>query len=195
MSRVLFMCLDASVASLALIPIFLFLNRHRFHDTPKTIRYWILSFYLCAVYAVAGLPTVIDTRFGPNFNLKPFAYMFSDPTNFLNVLLFIPLGLLLPLYWVRFRKLLPTFFFGLCSSLLIELLQMFTSRATDVNDLMTNLLGTLLGWLIARLVLRIFPGYPSGRKTSDLYLICGISFLVMFFIQPLLVHFLFPSLL
>lgn len=195
MSRVLFMGLEASVASLALIPIFLFLNRHLFQDTSKALRYWILSFYLCAVFAVAGLPTVTYTRFGPNFNLKPFAYMFSDPTNLLNVLLFVPLGLLLPLYWMRFRRFLPTFFFGLGTSLFIELLQMFTSRATDVNDLMTNLLGTLLGWLIARLVLRIFPGCPSGRKTGEVYLVCGVSFGVMFFIQPLLVHFFFPFLL
>ena len=92
--------------------------------------------------------------------------MFSDCKNsLLNVLLFVPLGFFLPLFWKKFSAFGYTLLFGFCTSLLIELLQIFTFRATDVNDLMTNTVGTVLGYLLARIVLKLFPGTePSADK-------------------------------
>lgn len=195
MHRILFMCLDAALAAVFLVPLFLILNRRYFRSRRKTFCYLLLAVYLCGVYAVVGLPTVNYIRFDPNFNFVPFAYMFSDFTNsFLNVLLFLPLGGLLPLFWKDFKKFLPTVLFGFCTSLLIEVLQLFTLRATDVNDLMTNTLGTVIGWCCARCLLRLVPGIVPGWKTKEVFVVCGAAFAVMFFAQPFLAELVFPFL-
>lgn len=187
MHRVISMCLEAAIASVVLIPVFLVLNQRCFRDRTRTVCYFIFAVYLAAVDSVVGLPDITYIRFDPHLNFVPFAYMFSDFQNsFLNVLLFMPLGFLLPVFWKNFKKFHWTVLFGFCISLLIEVLQIFTFRATDVNDLMTNTLGTFLGWFIARILLWLAPGITPGWKTKDVYIVCGVTFAVMFFVQPFL---------
>lgn len=187
MSRIAAMCLEAGIASILLVPAFAVLNRHSFHDRNRTILYLLFALYLAAVDAVVGLPNIRYICFQPNINLKPFQYMFSDYTNsFLNVLLFMPLGFFLPVLWQTFRKISWTALFGFAASALIEVLQLFTFRATDVNDLMTNTLGTVLGWGVARIAARFVPGLQPQQDTKDVYLVCGVAFATGFFLQPFL---------
>lgn len=187
MRTLFFWGLDGAAAAVLLLPIFCFLHKRCFHDTKKTISYFLFSLYLCAVYVVVGLPDIRYIRLDFNINLTPFAYMFSDyRSTSLNVLLFVPLGFFLTVLWKSFRKIHFTVLFGFCTSLLIELLQIFTFRATDVNDLMTNTVGTLLGWCIGMLALRLIPGLTPGEDTRNVYAICAITFGVMFFLHPFL---------
>lgn len=187
MHRVLSMSLDAAIAALALVPLFLILNRRLFHDLRRTAYCLFFAVYLCAMFAVAGLPDIRYIRFDPRFNFVPFAYMFSDHTNsLLNVLLFVPMGLSLPILWKHFSPAWRTVLFGLCTSLLIEVLQIFTYRATDINDLMTNTLGTLAGWSLGALILQRFSNLTPGENTGEILPVCGTAFAVMFFIQPFL---------
>ena len=186
------MCLDAGIAAVVLIPLFLILNQYYLKNTKKTVNYLIFAVYLSGMFAVVGLPDIRYIRFDLNFNFVPFAYMFSDFTNsFLNVLLFVPMGFFLPVFWKHFAPLWRTGLFGLCTSLLIEVLQIFTFRATDVNDLMTNTLGTLIGWLIAKLVLHFCPAIAPGENTKEVGVVCGTAFAVMFFLQPFLANWVF----
>ena len=71
-----------------------------------------------------------------------------------NVAAFVPLGFFLP--WL-FRRLRPFFPFLGCTVLIIlviELVQLFTLVGScDVDDLILNLPGALLGWAAARLIL------------------------------------------
>lgn len=187
MQRVFSMCLDAAIAAVVLIPLFFLLDLHRFHNGVRSSLYCLFSLYLCGMFAVVGLPDIRYVRFDPNFNFVPFQYMFSDFDNsFLNVLLFLPLGLCLPLFWIPYQKLHRTVLFGFGASLFIEVLQIFTYRASDVNDLITNTAGTLVGWILARLFLRCNSRIHAGENTKDLSCICTASFGVMFFIQPFL---------
>ena len=74
----------------------------------------------------------------------------------LNIALFVPLGVLLPLLWKPFRKWYAALGAGFGVSLLIELAQLFTgSGMCDVDDLFTNTLGAMLGWCAAMLVLAL----------------------------------------
>lgn len=187
MHRIISMCLDAAIASVVLAPIFLVLNRYYFHNTKRSFLYFLFSVYLCGVYAVVGLPDIQYIRFDPHYNIVPFAYMFSDFRNtYLNVLLFVPLGFSLPVLWKNFKAFHWTVLFGLTMSVLIESLQIFTFRATDINDLMTNTLGTVLGWIIGRGFLEVMTSIRPGWKTKEVYVISSIAFGVMFFFQPFL---------
>ncbi len=179
--------LDGAAAAVLLLPIFCLLHKCCYHSIKKTTWYFLLALYLCAVYVVVGLPDIRYIRLDFNINLTPFAYMFSDyRSTLLNVLLFVPLGFFLPVLWKRFGKVWWTVLFGFSTSLVIELLQIFTYRATDVNDLMTNTFGTLVGWCIGRIVLRLIPGLKPEEDIQNVFAVCAISFGGMFFLHPLL---------
>ena len=77
-------------------------------------------------------------------------------TNFLgNLLAFLPLGLFLPLLFRRQRGFWLFLLTAIAVIVLVELLQLFTRRgALDVDDLLLNLPGAILGWLLWRLGIR-----------------------------------------
>lgn len=71
-----------------------------------------------------------------------------------NLFLLLPLGLFLPILWTMFRDLRKTVFMGLGVSVAIELLQFISSylglgiRSTDIDDLILNTLGIVIGYVI-----------------------------------------------
>ena len=65
-----------------------------------------------------------------------------------NVLVFLPLGLLPPLIWKKYRSFLHGLLPGFLFSLSAECLQYFTGRSVDIDDLLLNTLGAALGWLV-----------------------------------------------
>ena len=68
-----------------------------------------------------------------------------------NVLLFCPLGFLLPLLWEKYAKWWKTLAAGAGLSVLIECTQLFLIRGTDVDDVLLNSLGALIGYGAYRL--------------------------------------------
>lgn len=68
-----------------------------------------------------------------------------------NVVLFIPAGWLLPRLFRRFQKFFPFFFSAVGIILLIETAQLLTLLGKfDVDDILLNLLGMVLGFLLWR---------------------------------------------
>ena len=63
----------------------------------------------------------------------------------LNLLLFVPLGVLLPLLWNNHGA-LQNVVCGFLLSMLIECSQLFNHRASDINDLLMNTIGICLGY-------------------------------------------------
>lgn len=91
-----------------------------------------------------------------------------------NVLVFAPFGLLLPAIWSRLARPWRMVLAGLCFSGAIELSQSAVSlllgywyRMTDVDDVLLNVCGVLLGFAVFVLLRRRFqrPG-PSARPES-----------------------------
>ena len=187
MNRTLLAFFEACVSAMFFIPALAWLHRKRFHDLHKAVRYGTLAFYLSAIYSLAGLPQILYCSFDANCNFQPFLYMFSDwRSTGLNVLLFVPLGMMLPLLWADFRPLWKTLLAGFGISFFIETLQLFSLRATDINDLMTNTVGTILGWCLGRLVMKLFPSIRPSWKTKEMAVVFGVTFAVMLLAQPFL---------
>lgn len=77
-------------------------------------------------------------------------------TYLLNVIMFVPLGCIVPLLWKEYRNAKDILKIGFMCSLSIEFCQLFNRRTSDIDDLIMNTLGTLIGfgiWYILRKVL------------------------------------------
>lgn len=75
----------------------------------------------------------------------------------LNIAMFVPLGVLLPLASPRFRRWNLTLAAGLVVSLAIETLQFLTGRGqADVDDLFCNVLGAMLGFCLCLIALNLW---------------------------------------
>ncbi|MFL6562606.1 MAG: VanZ family protein [Bacillus sp. (in: firmicutes)] len=71
-----------------------------------------------------------------------------------NIIGFMPFGFILPLLAKKFQKLRPVTLFTFCLSLTFELLQLiFEFGSFDVDDLILNTLGGILGYLPIKLVI------------------------------------------
>ena len=69
-----------------------------------------------------------------------------------NVVMFVPLGALLPAANGKLRKFFRTFFLGLGLIVAVEVLQLFTLLGScDVDDLILNLCGVVLGYALWKL--------------------------------------------
>lgn len=82
----------------------------------------------------------------------------------------------------KYKKCCPA---GIVATSFIEISQLFTGRATDIDDIITNSIGTLIGYFTVRFVTENFTKRTlSDSKINDFYLICGSVGVIMFFLQP-----------
>ncbi len=186
MGRIFSMSMEIIAAFVILIPILFLYHRMFFHNGKKTLAYIIFMLYLATMCLLVGFPNIAGIKMVFSFNFIPLKGMLSDITSsYLNVLLFIPLGALVPCLWSKYRSIMKVTALGFVTSLGIEVLQIFTLRATDVNDLITNVAGTVIGYLVSRVFIKKIPQLDSlGTKEGELYLLYGTVAVVMFFIQP-----------
>lgn len=141
----------------------------------------LMYYYLCIMlFNIVGIPTLSEyvrmsglgeAFFNPNINIIPLSDGFS--LGFvLNIFLFIPLGFLCPLISRTFERAGYTLFIGFGLSFFIEIIQLFTlHRATDIDDLLTNVIGTIAGYLCFRLMakLRIVKLHSNDRTEERDY--------------------------
>lgn len=79
-----------------------------------------------------------------------------------NILLFVPVGIFLPLLFGNLRRFWPLIWRVAVISVVIEILQLFTRvRATDTDDVILNVLGAVVGLLVFRGM------YAAGRKSAS----------------------------
>ena len=177
--------LCGAMVSLPLVLIYIFVV-----DRERAKRKWgwmaLLTLYLNAMYIVIGVPGVQYIVWDPTLNLIPFQdFSTSNIMGMvLNMVMFAPLGFLLPAYFERYRHWGRTLAAGFLTSLTVELIQLFTFRATDVDDLIMNTLGTLVGFLIAKLIFRHRTALYRGRKDwLELIVVNAIILLVIVFVR------------
>lgn len=130
----------------------------------------IIRFTFCPFGTVDGKiqPLLFDAeRILPfRINLIPFVYLFDYETvreimlNLVgNSLMFVPVGIVYPIVYKKLNTHVKVIAAGIGFSLAIELLQLlFFDRVSDVDDLILNSLGYVLGYLIYLLVKRIKTG-------------------------------------
>lgn len=146
---------------------------------------FIFLFYLYLVIDVTGVGTLEDLFSYPELirageiNLVPFQAGVGT-LNILNIIMFAPLGFLLPLIWPQCRKLSSTVLLGFQFSLMIELLQLFNRRATDIDDLLMNTIGASVGFVLWLLYQKLFKTTPKQIhsftiREPQVYLILSLA--------------------
>ena len=186
MHRIYSALIEIVAAAVFIIPIWCIYNKLYFRSWKITILYMVFGFYLTAVLALVGFPNIMSLKVELTVNIIPFVYMINDFSNAcLNVLLFVPFGFFLPVLWKEFRNAKKVFIAGFAMTSFIETSQIFTGRATDIDDIITNIAGTLIGYFIAY---RFTGGFTrrmvKNSKKNDFYIICASVVFIMFFFQP-----------
>lgn len=132
----------------------------------KWVPTMIFGFYFAVMVAITFLSRESGSRSGV-VDLKLFStWGINDRNNAFvieNVLLFIPYGFL---YGWNFERtcFLKCTLLGAVTSLGIECLQLVTGRGFfQIDDILTNMLGTVLGWMVFRL-LHFYDMRTTGSK-------------------------------
>lgn len=160
----------------------------------KRFMVFLFAIYAIAVFSAVGMPTAYDLQVNFNFHLIPLIDIFHGSMEYvrntiLNVLLFMPMGFLLPVIWQEYHSAKKTVWMGLAVSTIIELSQIFTFRLTDIDDLLTNTLGTFLGYYCGKKIMFKLPVVSINTKDASIkheaVLVLGAVFLIAFFLKPL----------
>ncbi|PAF28639.1 VanZ family protein [Paenibacillus sp. 7516] len=164
------------------------------HARVSTVRYTSKQYLLMLTFAIYMLGVLhfvffpIDVNIGIYANQTPWyknlqwvPLLTADAPSFLlNIVLFMPLGFLLPLLKPSVDSIRKAAAVGLMLSFTIEILQLViritlgNGRSTDINDLIANTAGSVLGFVILGLLIRliglnlILPWAMRGHKRSTM---------------------------
>lgn len=178
--------LDYEFFYIICIPIYIFFLlflKYRKTNIKKLIFISIFYFYIISLLAVTIFPIPIQwlkeiKDFWDNTNnFVPFASIFGILSNnnldlFVkvkqilgNIILFIPMGFFIPLIWekINFKKAL---IFGVLISFLIEFTQFtislilwFSYKVTDIDDIILNTLGFIVGFILYKNFYTVYKKY------------------------------------
>ena len=143
-------------AVLVLLYLFIFFKKWRIKGRDRLLVNTLMYAYLSLVLfftmmpVITSIPFILDHPYKP-MNLVPFIDVTLGRGDFfrqvgLNVVMTLPFGFLFPLTQKKKAKIGLTVFSCFLMSLGIELLQPFFDRSADVTDLITNVIGGVLGY-------------------------------------------------
>ena len=159
-----------SVIAITLRVTYLFKYRKKFHVFEEFLSLTFIIYIICLFYAVTFQD--IDGSWATS-NFEPFKEMFRYPfgsrlfmKNVLgNMLLFVPYGFFTS-YFLKERKPLIILVLTFVLSLTIEFIQLQIGRVFDIDDILLNLMGGFIGYVIYYLFYRfktLFKGEESER--------------------------------
>lgn len=163
MDEILFLGYEALVAT---VPFLLTLIICRYRQVKKGNTYSlhrltmmaVFTIYIAGVLHFTGAGTLYDGLMYQlelrldQINFIPFSHDIDIAAYLLNILLFIPLGILAPVIWQKMNKLPNILGTGLVFTTLIEVSQLANNRRTDIDDVLLNVLGAVLGFGIFKLL-------------------------------------------
>ena len=155
---------------------------------------FVFCYYLIGVLTMTGIGKI--KNFSPRLVLIPFLDMISGPMDTaLNVFLFIPFGFFLSLMYRKYNHIGKIALTGVLFSLAIEFVQMFGRGSTDINDLITNTVGTCLGYclyiLLSKLTRNKFINKFQAigiNECKEILFFVIYTFVIMITIQPFVIH-------
>lgn len=148
---------------------------------------FILLFYIYLVFFITGSGTIWDiidkgglelSIQSAKISLIPFS---SDGffTYIMNIIMLMPLGFLVPYIWKNFRNIYKVTIIGFLFSLFIEISQIPTNRAVDIDDLIMNTIGAMLGYTIWKMIGKVFFRKNKEKRTKELSKLEPIIYIIL----------------
>lgn len=98
-----------------------------------------------------------------------------------NVILFLPYGFFMT-YYLKLDKVKSIFGLSLLISLTIETTQLMIGRVFDIDDIILNVIGGIVGFYIYKLMEKINVGLPLVLKKPIIYNIIMVFLLTLFLV-------------
>lgn len=142
--------------------------------------------FIIYILLLFGMLTATDTNVTHGMNLKPFneitrykfgSYNFNINV-FGNIIIFIPFGIFTAQY-IKSKKTFPVFFISAFVSTMVEAVQLKIGRSFDIDDIILNVLGSLIGYLIYIGLNSIRNKLPKILQRDFIYNILSIIVLVL----------------
>ncbi len=148
--------------------VYLFCNKKKFVLYKELLMLAFIIYILLLYYIV----TFQDNNYGTD-NFVPFREIFrykvTSPLfikNVLgNILLFVPFGMFISNF-IKSKSFLPTIFITLATSCSIEFAQSMIGRTADVDDVILNVTGGVIGYLLYKLIEKISNKFPKFIKSQ-----------------------------
>lgn len=168
-----------SIVLVSVLNVFLNKSNTKLRDKIKwqhyLFGYLFMLYLMISLLDVVGFPSLHEWRrllvlnqpiFNPEINLIPFNDGI-EISGILNIIFFMPFGFLLPTLWKKYRRLMPVIAQGVILSFIIEVGQLFTKyRASDINDLIMNTLGAVIGWILFKVLSKIFKDISNSTAIT-----------------------------
>lgn len=148
---------------------------------------------LCFIIYIILLFELVTTTDFESYsnNFIPFKemlrYTFTSKLFFRNVIgniaLFIPFGYFVS-YYCKFKNMIYCFIVTLITSTTIELIQMGIGRSFDIDDIILNVLGGLIGYIFYKVLEKIFAKYSDKFKNN---LLLNLIFIIIIMFLALII--------
>lgn len=172
------------IITMILVRFFYFRNHRN-----KIIFYkeFLMLLSICYIFLLFQLLTKVEMNSGSGFNIMPFQeimrYEFGSRLFIYNVggniLAFLIFGLIVSCY-IKPKNCLAPFIISLLISATVEFVQLNIGRSFDVDDIILNVLGGLLGYLLYVGGSAIYKHLPGVIKNEGIFnIICLIIIIIM----------------
>lgn len=143
---------------------------------------YIISLFYVVTFQDVSWSTSNFIPFKEMFRYRIFSTMFFK--NVIgNMIMFMPYGFFIS-YILKLDKKKIVFILSILVSLTIETTQLVIGRVFDVDDIILNVLGGLIGYFIYRLITKIQSHLPSFLKNNCFYniIVSGLVILILVYI-------------
>lgn len=175
------MLLICSIIAVQLRAVYLYKNKKPL-ILYKELLYLISIIYIMCLFYVVTFQDV--SRSTSNFTLfkEMFRYEFGTKLFFHNVignmLMFIPFGFLIS-YFLKLEKPYSIIILSFITSVTIEVTQLLIGRVFDIDDIILNVIGGFIGFLLFYILGKIEKHLPNWLKKGWIYSIIMVILIVM----------------
>lgn len=157
---------------------YLYINKNEYIKKEKNflkhelMLYFLFCFIVC-ICVKTIIPDIEITQNGINYvfgfgsiNIIPFKIIYDILTNIdnnmylnqfaINLFLFIPIGIILPLIYKKYENIKSLIKFSIIFSVIIGVLKLLRPKVFSIDDVLLNLLGIITGYLIYLFIKKIF---------------------------------------
>ncbi len=143
--------------------------------------------FIIYVLLLFELLTGTENSYGSGMNIIPFKeimrYKFGSKMfiyNVLgNILIFVPFGYFISRY-VKPKKVFPIIVDAIITSITVETVQLKIGRSFDIDDVMLNMVGAVLGYFVYIALDAIYKHLPKILQKDFIYDVISLIILVMF---------------